>query len=321
MRSGGTALGLLSAPLNVHVLKALEDENRSLTELSQAVGLPPASTLRTYLRKLVEVEVLERTREDGFPSSVTYAITPVGSMLLRVGQVLQRWLEKAPDGPILLGSPAAKSATKALVDGWSTTIVRALAARPLALTELDRLIPQISYPTLERRLTAMRLVGLLGAMSNGSGRATPYRVTRWLREAVPTLTAAVAWERRYAQAHTPRLGRHDIEAGFLLAIPLIELPSEVEGVCRLSVEVRQGEEAAFAGVTVALMDGKPVSCVTRFDREADAWAAGPALDWFRWVNGKEGAEIEFGGDRALALLVVETLRETLVPMAGRPTEL
>jgi DNA-binding HxlR family transcriptional regulator len=313
LRSGGTALALLSPPLNVHVLKALEDEDRSLTDLSQAVGLPPASTLRTYLRKLVEVEALERRRDEGFPGSVRYAIGPVGLKLLAVGEVLQQWLGKAPDGPILLGSPAAKSAIKALVDGWSASIVRALAARPLALTELDRLIPQISYPTLERRLTAMRLVGLLEAESNGSGRGTPYRATRWLREAVPTLAAAVAWEQRYPHLQTPQLARQDIEAGFLLAIPLVELPSEVAGVCRLSMEVRRGEEPDFAGVTVALAGGRPVSCVTQLDREADAWAAGTALGWFRWVNGREDGGIELGGHRPLALALSEALRETLAP--------
>lgn len=314
MRSGGIALDLLSSPLNVHVLKALEDEDRSLTELSQAVGLPPASTLRTYLRNLVDVEALERKRDDGFPGSVSYAITPVGLKLLAVGEVLQRWLGKAPEGPILLGSPAAKSAVKALVDGWSASIVRALAARPLALTELDRLILQISYPTLERRLTAMRLVGLLQSESNGSGRGTPYRVTRWLREAVPTLAAAVAWEQRYAPAQAPQLGRQDIEAGFLLAIPLIQLPSELTGVCRLSMEVRRGAELDFAGVTVSLEDGRLVSCVTRLDREADAWVSGTAVEWFRWVNEHDDGGIEFGGHRSLALALSNVLRETLVPL-------
>lgn len=314
MRSGGTALGLLSSPLNVHVLKALEDEDRSLTGLSQAVGLPPASTLRTYLRKLMEVGALERKRDDGFPGSVTYAITPVGLKLLAVGQVLQRWLAKAPDGPILLGSPAAKSTTKALADGWSTSIVRVLAARPLPLTELDRLIPNVSYPTLERRLTAMRLVGLLQAESNGSRRGTPYKTTRWLREAVPTLAAAVAWERRHVPTQTPPLGRHDIEAGFLLAIPLIELAADVAGICRLSIEVRKGAELDFAGVTVGLAAGKPVSCVTRLDREADAWAVGTAPDWFRWMNGQGDGHLELGGNSSLAMTLVEALREAIIPL-------
>lgn len=310
-------MSLLSAPLNVHILKALEDEERGLTELSQAVGLPPASTMRSYLRSLVEMEVLARHREGGFPGGVSYTLTPAGEGLLKVGDVLQRWLEEAPEGPIALGSTAAKSATKALVDGWSALIVRALAARPLALTELHRLIPQISYPTLERKLTAMRLVHLLQAEPNGSGRGTPYGVTPWLRKAVPTLAAAVAWERRYLPERMPQLGRLHVEAGFLLAAPLIELPPEVDGVCRLSVEVRKGGELDYAGVRVALKGGMPVSCVTRLDGDADAWATGSARGWFRWVNGYGDDQLEFGGYSPLAEAVAEGLRETLVPLAAK----
>lgn len=315
MRSGGTALSLLAEPLNVHVLKALEERDRPLTELSQAIGLPPASTLRAYLRRLAEVEVLERRQEPGFPGSVSYAITPVGSKLLAVGGVLQRWLEQAPAGPIALGSPAAKSTTKALVDGWSAAIVRALAVRPLALTELHRLIPQISYPTLERKLTAMRLVGLLQPETSGSSRGTPYGVTRWLREAVPSLAAAVAWERRYAAERMPQLARFDIEAGFLLVLPLLELPSESAGVCRLSIEVRKEGKLAYAGVTVALEEGSPISCSTRLEGPVDAWATGSALAWFRWVNGQGDGQLEFGGRSSLARALVTGLRDTLVPLA------
>lgn len=315
MHPGGRALSLLSAPLNVHILGALKDEERSLTELSQAVGLPPASTMRSYLRSLVEVGALSRQSEGGFPGGVSYALTPAGEDLLKVGEVLRRWLEAAPDGPISLGSTASKSAIKALVDGWSALIVRALAARPLALTELHRLIPQISYPTLERKLAAMRLVHLLQAEPNGSGRGTPYGATLWLRQAVPALAAAVAWERRHIPERTSPPGRLDIEAGFLLAAPLIELPPEVEGVCRLSIEVRRDGEHDYAGVTVALRGGRPVSCVTRLDGAADAWATGSAPGWYRWVNGHGDEELSFGGHGALAQTVAEGLRETLVPLA------
>jgi DNA-binding HxlR family transcriptional regulator len=317
MRSGGTALSLLAAPLHVEILTALKERDRSLTELSQAVGLPPATTLRAYLRKLVEVEALKRCQDSGFPGSVSYAITPVGLKLLAVGAVVQRWLEKAPAGPIVLGGPAAKSTLKALVDGWSASLVRALAVRPLALTALHRLIPQISYPTLERKLTAMRLVGLLQPEPGGPGRGTPYGVTRWLREAVPSLAAAVAWERRYAPEQMPQLGRFDIEAGLLLALPLIELPPDVAGVCRLSIEVRKDGKLDYAGVTVVLEEGRPVSCSTRFEGDPDAWATGSALDWFRWVNEHGGGHLEFGGRRALARALVTSLRDTLVPLAQK----
>jgi DNA-binding HxlR family transcriptional regulator len=312
MRSGERALSLFSLPLNVHILKALNARERGLTELTQAVGLPPATTMRSYLRSLVEAGALTRHSEGGFPGGVSYALTPAGEDLLKVGEVLQQWLGEAPDGPISLGSTAAKSTTKALMDGWCANIVRALAARPLPLTKLARLIPQISYPTLERRLTAMRLVGLAEARREGSGRGTPYSVTPWLRRAVAPLAAAAAWESRYlAEARVDRL---DVEAGFLLAIPLIEPPPGTTGVCRLAIQLESGQDPGYAGVTLALEESRIASCVTRLDDKADAWIAGTPVDWFRWMVGSEDQPIELGGDIWVGRGVLASLREVLMPL-------
>jgi len=315
MHSGERALSLLSAPLNVHILKALEDEERGLTELTQAVGLPPATTMRSYLRSLVEVGALDRHREGGFPGGVRYALAPAGEDLLRVGEVLQRWLREAPDGPISLGSPASKSATKALTDGWCANIVRALAARPMPLTKLARLIPQISYPTLERRLTAMKLVGLVEARRAGAGRGTPYCVTPWLRRAVAPLVAAAAWESRYRTE--AELARVDVEAVFLLAVPLLELPPGITGVCRLTIELNPGSDRERAGVTLRLEDSRIASCVTRLDEDADAGIGGAPGDWFGWMTGDEDARLELAGDTWVGRGVLANLREALMPLPVR----
>jgi DNA-binding HxlR family transcriptional regulator len=303
---------LLAVPLNSHVLEALEDEELSLGDLSRAVGHPPATTMRGYLRTLTELELIERRQEADFPGSVSYAITRSGERLLRVGEVLQHWLHSAPHGPISLGTTAAKSAIKALVDGWCSSIVRAIAARPLSLTELNRLLPQLSYPTLERRLTAMRRVGLLEAGPNGSGRGTPYRATSWMRSSIAPLSAAAGWEQR-CLASPASIGRMDVESTFLLAIPLIKLPAELSGSCRLSVELRGGANPEYAGVTVTVEEGRVTSCVTRLGGEVDAWVGGTPLDWFRWVNGRSDHQIELGGDTALALGLADGFHEALVP--------
>ena len=312
MQSGERALSLLSVPLNVHILKALKDEGRGLTELNRAVGLPPATTMRSYLRALVETGVLSRDREDGFPGGVTYAITPVGENLLRVGEVLQRWLGEAPEGPISLGSTASKSTTKALIDGWCGNLVRALAARPLTLTRLDRLLPQISYPTLERRLTAMRLVGLVEARRGGSSRGTPYSVTPWMCRAVPALAAAAAWESRYfADAEIDRL---DVEAGFLLAAQLLDPPPGITGTCRLAMEMPNGSDHPTAGVVLTLEESRIVSCATRPEVEADSWIAGTPDDWFHCMCTGEDSRIQLGGDTWVGRGVMASLRERVMPL-------
>lgn len=313
MRSGATALSVLSVPLHVHILFALDDEDLPLNELSRVAGHPPASTMRAYLRTLCELGVVERRQEPDFPGVVSYAITEAGEKLIRVAQALQDWLRAAPEGPIALGSPAAKSAIKAVVDAWSIGLVRAIAARPFALTELSRLIPQVSYPTLERRLTAMRRVGLVKAESSGSRRGTPYRATSWLRRAVCPLAAAISWERRCAPSASSSLRRIDVEAIFLLAVPRLSLSVDITGVCRLSVELHSRPEPRFAGVTVTLEEGEVASCVARLDGEADAWATGTAGDWFGWVNGYDGREVDLGGDTSLAYALAGGFREALAP--------
>jgi DNA-binding HxlR family transcriptional regulator len=297
----------LAAPLNVHLLQALEDGSLPLIDLRRAVGSPPQSTMRVYSRTLVELGTLERQRQPAFPGTVEYATTEAGRSLLGIGQILERWLQEAPVGPISLGTTASKSATKALVEGWSTNIIRALAAKPLSLTDLNRLIPRISYPSLERRLGALRLADLVEPYP-GEGRGTPYRATPWLRRAIVPLAAGAWWERRYL-AEPPQIGRLDVEAAFLLAIPLIDLPPEVSGKCRLAVEIQSGSSPVFAGVLICVEDGKVISCSSRLEGEAEGWASGSASNWMRRMNGEEG-DLEIGGDADLVREIVEAIRKS-----------
>ncbi|HEX5989946.1 MAG TPA: winged helix-turn-helix transcriptional regulator [Solirubrobacterales bacterium] len=314
MRTGTEALSLLTAPLNVEVLTALGEEPTPLHDLRQAVGHPPVTTMRSYLRRLTETGVLERYREDDFPGSVSYSLAKPGKKLLAVAGVLCDWLQMAPVGTLELGGRGSKSAVKALLDGWDAGIVRALAARPLALTELDRLIPQISYPALERRLTAMRQVGLIEPDPNRNGRVARCQVTEWLRRGVAPLTAAVGWEAVYLQDRTPAPSPLDAEAILLLAVPLSNLPSDASGTCRFAVQFRRGTELSFAGVMVDVADGEIRSCVTRLEGQPDAWATASVLDWFRWLRLGDDQGVETGGDVRLARALEGALRDALAPV-------
>jgi len=306
-RAGATALSLLAAPLNVHLLQALDDGPLPLIDLRRSVGSPPQSTMRVYSRTLVEIGTLERQRQAAFPGTVEYGSTEAGRELLAIGQILERWLQEAPAGPISLGTTASKSATKALVEGWSTNIIRALAAKPLSLTDLNRLIPRISYPSLERRLGALRLADLVEPFP-GEGRGTPYRATPWLRRAIVPLTAGAWWERRYL-ADPPQIGRLDVEAAFLLAIPLIELPADLTGKCRLAVQIQGGSSPVFAGVLICVEEGKVVSCSSRLEGDAEGWASGSAASWMRRMNGQD-ADLDIGGDAELVRGVIEAIRRS-----------
>jgi DNA-binding HxlR family transcriptional regulator len=311
VRAGAHAVSMLAVPLNAQVLQALAGGPVSLADLRQAAGVPPPTTMRMHLRALTEAAILERRQQREFPSPVEYELTRAGQELLGVADALQKWLQASPHGSLELGGNRAKSSTKALAEGWSAGIVRALASRPLALTELSRLITGLSYPSLERRLGAMRIAGLIERRS-ANGRGRPYEVSRWLRLASAPLAAAARWERKYLAEETPPIRRLDIEAAFLLSLPLVSLPDGKSGVCRLAVDTSTGSQHRQAGVLVQIEEGSICSCVTRLDGPVDASASGSASAWMDAILQCRASRLELGGDRDLARILIEGLHGALV---------
>jgi DNA-binding HxlR family transcriptional regulator len=314
-RSGAQTLGLLAAALNCLILRALSEGPKLQAELQRETNTPPQTTLRAQLKKLAETGAISKQRRNRFPGVLEYDLTTSGRELLLVVAVLERWLQDAPEGPLPLESTRAKTAVKALADGWSTTIVRALAAGPRALIELDRLITSQSYPALERRLSAMRLSGQVEARP-GSGRGTPYGVTRWLREGVAPIAAAIRWERRHVAELTPSLGRIDIEAGFLLAAPLLQLPADVSGSCRMAAEIANGGQQRLAGVMVVVERGRVVSSTSRLQGHPNAWALGPPIAWLSAMIERDRDRVELGGDRQLAGTLLDGLHQALFAVSS-----
>jgi DNA-binding HxlR family transcriptional regulator len=309
-RSGAQTLLLLAAPLNVLILKALEDWPRSQPELRRELGFPAQSTLRAQLRRLEEVGAVEKDRTDRSPASLDYGLTAAGNDLLFVADVLERWLGEAPAGSLQIGTSPAKRTITALAEGWSTTMLRALAAKPLSLTELDGLIGSLNYPALERRLNALRVVGQVEARP-GNGRSTPCAATDWLRQGVAPLVAACRWEHRHLAQASARLGRIDIEATFLLAMPLLRLAEDLSGGCRLTVELQNGRRRSLAGVLVEVEAGRTASCATRLQGSPDAWASGTASAWLASVVEQDRQQLELGGDTRLAGALLEGLHKAL----------
>jgi len=314
-RSGAQTLVLLSAPLNAPILRALQAGPRKQVELRREAGAPAQTTLRAQLKKLVGIEAIAKQRRDRFPGVLEYELTDSGRDLLFVADTLERWLGRAPEGPLTLGGNPAKAAIKALAEGWSTTMLRALSAQPLSLTELDRLIGALSYPSLERRLAAMRLAGQVRA-SQGSGRGTPYTVTAWLRQSVAPLAAAIRWERRHMPQTTVPIGQLDAETAFLLTVPLLRPPTELSGSCRLAAEIANGAGRRLGGVMVEVDDGRIASCVTQFSGSPDAWALGSANAWLNAVIEHDIDRLELGGDCRLATALLSDLHRALFG-AGR----
>jgi DNA-binding HxlR family transcriptional regulator len=309
VRAGGQALSVLATPLNFRILQALAERPMRLAELRKATGLPAQTTLRGHLANLSTIGVLTKRPTQQMPYAVENELTPMGQELLDVSRRLATWLSLAPDGPIPLEDGAAKGAVKALVDGWGSRMMRALAARPLSLTELDSLIADLSYPALERRLSSMRIAGLVESQPS-SGAGTPYAVTEWARRGVAPIAAASHCELVHMGAASTPVAQIDIEAAFLLATPLVGLPADVAGLCQLEVEASPRALPRPAGVQVTVEGGKVVGCVSRLDPSPVAYAAGPAHKWFNAVRDGSISELRFGGKGQIAEALVTGLHTT-----------
>ena len=282
-----------------------------LSDLRAELGGPAQSTLRGNLSKLVELGVLTRCQGDR-PSILAYELTPLGRDLLLAATATEAWLQLAPDGPLALDSAAAKVALKALVGGWSSTIIRALAARPLTLTELDKLIDNCTYPALERRLSAMRLAGQVDLGSGDEGKGRQYTITPWLRQAIGPLSVAARCERRHMANEAGPIGRIDVEAAFLLVAPTVELGSDASGICQVAVEAGRGSSGrAWAGAQLTLEKGSVTSCVARIEAQPESWVLGPATAWLDAVIGRDPERLHFGGDVELGREVVDGLHDAL----------
>lgn len=311
-RAGTAVLSLFAVPLNGLVLRALADGPKRLAALRSELGGPAQSTLRGVLAKLVEIGALTRGLGDK-PSVLAYELAPFGEDLLLAADAVEAWLDLAPEGPISLESAQAKVAIKALVGGWASTVVRALAARPLTLTELDKLISGYTYPALERRLSAMRHAGQIELGANDDGnKGRQYRVSLWLRQGIGPLTVSVRCERKHIPATTAPITRIDVESAFLLVVPLLDLDAGSSGFCQLAVEAGSGDDCQpWAGVQATFEKGSVSSCVARLEARPENSVTGQAPAWLDAVIGRAPDLLYFAGDADLGREIVDGIHDAL----------
>jgi DNA-binding HxlR family transcriptional regulator len=280
-RTGAGVLAILANPINVTILRELAAGPKSPSDIAGESG-----------------------------DERVFDLTPGGWEQIAVADVLENWLERAPDGPISFGSIEWERATEALAAGWSTTTVHNLAAGPRSLADLDSDIDALNYPILERHVEAMCNVGQVEARSEGD-RETTYAVTDWLREGIGPLAAASRCERRHLPDESPPIAGLDVEAAFQLALPLLALPAGLSGSCRLSVELPENGELRPAGAIAHVEDERIASSTPDLEGDVDAWANGDAEAWFSAVIDSEADRVEVGGEGQLARAIVEDLHEAL----------
>ncbi len=316
-RSGGHVLSLFSKVLHGLVLRALSGGPLRLAELRRKVGGPAQSTLRGNLDNLLGMGALEKRQSNGNgrPNVSGNVLTPVGAEMLFVADAVETWLARAPEDPLHLENEMGKATIKALVSGWDSTMLRALAVRPFSLTALDNLISSYSYPALERRLAAMRLAGFVAPVQ-GNGGATPYAVTDWLRQAMAPLLAAIRCERRHLADVTAPLTRIDVETILLLSLPLIELGPAVTGISQLAVYGGDDSDWRSAGVRLSIESGQIASCTSKLEASAESWVRGSAADWLDALVCGASRQLEVSGNRAVTQEIVDGMHRALFGARG-----
>lgn len=224
--------------------------------------------------------------------------------------VLESWLSSCPAGPLAIG-PDAEPVLSALSRGWSSSAIHAVAAGPLTLGEATEAAGGPDrQPTAAKALEAMEEVGLLTSVS-GPDEAELVEATDWLRGAIGPLAAAARLEAVDAPDDATLIDELDVEAAFLLALPLVTgLPTEMSSSCRLTVTV-SGRRPRLAGVAVLIDQGEIASVSPDLTLWSDTFASGAALDWIDTLVDPASSKLDVSGALDVPLALLAGLHEAL----------
>jgi DNA-binding HxlR family transcriptional regulator len=315
-RPGARALSVLAVPFNGAILRQLHGGPMRLAEMHRGGASIPQSTLRARLKSLEAGGLAKRRVRKGSTGITDFELTDAGTDLLMVAAALERWLCLSPNGALDLESAGGKSAITALEAGWSSAIVGTLAIEPQCLSELATSISDVSYPALDRRLRDMRHAGQVQACER-DGLGTPYEVTDWLRQGVAPLAAAARWERTHFPEETAAVTRPDIEAAFLLSLPLLQMERSLAGACRLEVEI-DPRDGRLCGALAVIGQGRVVSASADIRAPAGSWATGSTAAWAQAMTGASNDHLKLGGDKLLASALLDGLRGVLFDTGRKP---
>ncbi len=254
--------------------------------------------LRTALEHPVEVA----------PGRV-FRVSDRGHEALFVAFIVERWLQSAPHGPVSFDGPEAEGSVAALAEAWSATVVHMLAREPMTLRELDERIDDLGRRGLKRHLGAMQGTGQIEALTDGGEPI--YALTDWARAGIAPLIASARLERRHPMEGMAPIDALDVDAGFRMSLPLLTLPRELSGTCRLGLNLKEDESVGLTGVTARIEEGRVVSCRDGLETAANAWAAATAADWLDTVIEPDAKRVRTGGDRWLSGAVLDNLHKTL----------
>jgi DNA-binding HxlR family transcriptional regulator len=308
-RAGSRALSIFANALSAKVLRAHAEGPLSRSQLEEILAWAPKSSLRAVDRRLCDMGALAEAKPSMGSRAATFELTGAGHELLALADALKRWLDGAPNASLPLDDPAAQGIVRILTAAWESTVIRTLAERPHKLGELDGRISQVNYPSLKRRLAKLHSTGLITQDEAGSR----YEVSEWLRRAALPLILAARWERHHDPAADP-VTPIEIEAAFLLVLPLIELPSKTSGACALTVLLSSNGDGPARGVAAVSFEASKGRVVSSAAGAVDppTWALGDADSWLAAVVDGDRRGLRIGGGKPkLAERMVDGIHRTL----------
>jgi DNA-binding HxlR family transcriptional regulator len=302
---GDAALSLLSPEWTTGIVVALECGPLRPADLKRRFPAAPHATVMDRLRALAHHDVIVRDRVADDMRATIYSLTDCGRDLGAIAVSAAR-LEcaSAHGNHSAAGNcrPAGETAIR-LMAPVSRAIRRVLADGPLVLSELERRLPHEPHSSIRRRLHELQRSGQVEAWQ-GRADQSFYELVRESRRMALLGLLATGWEQRWTSQHAPLTGVGEV---LHMIAPLVRIPSQREGVCRLHVECQCGEPDVHLAVGKGKIAALPLPPILGFNAVA---TASPAAWNHALLRGDLGG-VAIAGDRALLADLVSALSDVL----------
>lgn len=306
--TGSNLLSIFARGLNASVLRAHAEGPLNSAALEERLGWAAEASLRATTAELCDLGTLAR---EGRQPIVT-ELTPSGRDLVALADALERWLSHSPFGALDLTDSAARGTVRALVAGWDSRIVQALAEGPRRLADLSRELDEHSYPALKRRFAKLRTAALVECL-DGMARSPEYGATDLLRRAAGPLSLAARWEVDHAAS--THLDERDLEAMLLLALPLVSLP-RLNGSCLLVIArppSPTGNSLSPTAIRLDVENGRIAEVGLTIAATSETWALASTEAWLYALTSGETSMLRVrGADVRIVKAAVEGIYRTLV---------
>jgi DNA-binding HxlR family transcriptional regulator len=299
---GAEVLRLIGYPVVREVLADLGRRTRRPSQIERGSQVD-VSTFHRRAPELLAVKAITRRVDPGPPRQVFYSLGPTGAELCGL---IDGWLALLPTtprtdwrAPIGFGEAWAAGLTQALLDG------------PRRLPEIEMSVhlarPGVTTHQIRRLLRNEGRAGFL--LSEGTKGQERFQLTDLGRRAVGELATSARFERLNMPEAAVPIGVGDVADALRARLPLLELPTGIEGVCEFAIVAGPGERNGVALAWAEVGRGRVVaSGAGRAPRPADTWARGTIGQWMATVIDHRRDGVRAAGERPLGRAVVGALR-------------